>query len=92
MTRFAAATAAGPRDAIFFATAMACGRSPSGGSTSSASPIAFAFCASTMSPVKMSSFARMRAHPARQPLRAAEARDDAEVHLGLAEASPSRCA
>ena len=44
--RFATATATGPFEAIFFACAMACGKSWSGGSTSSASPISLARAAS----------------------------------------------
>ena len=84
--RFASATAAGARLAILRAIWNACGSSPLGGQH---------FQRETDLPrlVGVDHLAgeddlerARRAHAAREPLRAPEARDDAEVDLGLAEA------
>ena len=77
--------ASGPLLAIFAATSRTFGRSSACGTTALTRPMRSASSA-PMHVARHAELARARvAHAAREALRAAEAGDDAEVHLGLAE-------
>ena len=80
-----ARAAAAPRSASSCARRRATSRRRGAGTTSSTRPSLSAFLALTVLPARMRSSAVGDADEARQPLRAAGAGDEAELHLGQAE-------